>query len=257
MGKKFYVICLSVLSAGLLFSQSIKVTQPASGQNFRTGQAMTIQWTSSGISGHLGITLVKTDQSKRYVINLRVPQNKRTISYRIPAAVVPGSYYIVVGSSKTADISSIFTIQKPSRQTLNRTTLRAQAAPVKPKPDLIIERIEVSDRTPPYNEKRSRDELHFLVTVKNIGIQSCVNEFYVGFSHWGCNTDTWKWQEVHLDPLDRGATALKIIKVRGHSLPNGWKENPNLCIKVDVRNQVQESRESNNVKSLRITVVDN
>ena len=257
MGKMSYGILLLLVSVSLLFTQTIKVTQPAKGKVYQHGQMINIEWTSSGISGNVGIALVKTDQRKRYLINLRVPHGKRPFSYKIPASVIPGNYYIVVGNSKIAAISSGFAIQKPSQQTLNRTRLRTKAAPIKPKPDLIIEKIEVSDRTPPYNKIRSRDELHFLVTVKNIGTQSCVNEFYVGFSHWGCDTNTWKWQEVQLDPLDRGATTLKIIQVRAHSLPNGWKENPNLCIKVDVRNQVGESREYNNIKSLKIIVEDN
>jgi hypothetical protein len=253
---KRWFICLFLLSAGLLFNQSIRVTRPLPDQQFRTGQTMGIDWTASGISGHLAVVLVKTDQSKRYVISLRVQGNQNTVSYRIPATVIPGNYYVVVGCLKTAGMSSVFSIQKPSRQALNRTSIRAKAAPAESKPDLIIDRVDVSDRTPPYGEIRSRDELHFLVTVKNIGNQASEGEFYVGFSHWGCNTDTWKWQQVHLDPLNPGTTALKIIQVRGHDLPNGWKVNPDLCVKVDARNQIPESKESNNVKSIRVTVVD-
>jgi hypothetical protein len=256
MKKTAVIIALALVSSGLVFTQSIRVTQPARGQQFRTGQAMSIHWTASGISGHLAMALVKTDQTKRYMINLRIPQNRKTVSYRIPASVVPGNYYVVVGCGKTAGMSAVFTIQKPSQQALNRTSMRTKAAPIKPKPDLVITRVDVSDRTPPYNEIRSRDELHFLVTVKNIGNKASVNDFYIGFSHWGCNTGTWKWQRMHLGVLDPGKTVEMIIEVRGHDLPNGWKENPNLCVKVDARNQIQESRESNNVKSLRVTVVD-
>jgi len=245
-----------MLSAGLIFSQSIRVTQPARGQQFNTGQSISISWTASGITGHLAVALVKTDQTARYLVNQRIPLNRQTISYRIPATVVPGNYYIVVGCPQTVGMSPVFAIKKPSRQALDRTGFRAKAAPVQAKPDLIIDRLEVSDRTPPYDEKRSRDELHFLVTVKNIGNKASASEFYVGFSHWGCDTNTWKWQEIQIDPLDQGATKLIIIEVRGHDLPNGWKENPNLCIKVDARNQIQESLESNNTKRIGISVVD-
>jgi hypothetical protein len=253
---KRLLVCFYLLLAGLVYGQSIKVTQPQRGQNFRTGQDMSIRWTASGVAGHLAAALVKTDQSKRYVVDLRVPRNRQTISYRIPAGVVPGNYYVVVGCGQTAGMSGIFAIQKPSKQALNRTSMRAKAAPIKPRADLVIARIEVSDRTPPYNEIRSRDELHFLVTVKNIGNKASVNDFYIGFSHWGCNTSTWKWQRMHLGTLNPGKTVQMIIEVRGHDLANGWKQNPNLCVKVDVRNQVQESKESNNIKSLRVSVVD-
>jgi hypothetical protein len=256
MKKAFLLIGLFFVSAGLMSGQSIRVIRPTNGQQFRTGQTLNIQWTASGISGHLAMAMVKTDQSKRYIVNLRIPTNRNSLSYRVPATVIPGNYYIVVGCAKTAGMSRVFAVQKPSKQSLNRTTMRAKAAPVKSKPDLVIDRVEVSDRTPPYNEIRSRDELHFLVTVKNIGNKASVNDFYVGFSHWGCNTGTWKWQRMHLGALDPGKSVQMIIEVRGHDLPNGWKQNPDLCVKVDVRKQIQESRESNNIKSLRVSVAD-
>lgn len=243
-------IVLCLVSA--LLSQSIQVTQPAPGKVYLPGEEIRIQWRAMGISGQFGIALVRTDQQKRYTIGLNIARGHQTFSYKIPNNIEIGKYYIVVGSAETAAMSAIFTIQKGRSQSF----LRAKAVPPPPRPDLIIEHVEISDRNDPTDKILSRDELHFLVTVKNIGNKYSESEFYVGFSHWGCDTQRWEWQEVMLDSLDVGKTTLIILEVRGHDLPNGWKENPRVCIKVDARNQVLESNEGNNTNSLDLHVYD-
>lgn len=250
----FLIYFLILLVCGTL-AQTIRITQPDDRATFQPGQAIPIQWQSSGISSYFTLALVSTDQQVRIIINKRVPVTTNKISYTIPSSIAPGRYYVVVGSSQTAVMSACFSIQKSQSQVFNRATIKRQAAPVQPKPDLIVDYVEVSDRSQPYNEIHNRDEIHFLVTVKNIGNASSTEDFYVGFSHWGCNTETWKWQEINMGALDPGKTVLKIIEVRGHDLPNGWGANPDLCVKVDVRNQVTEIRESNNTKSIRLNVV--
>ncbi len=256
MRKELLGIILFLVSVGFICSQTIKVTQPNEGSVFQQGQEMRITWTSSGITGNVGIALVKTDQAERHVINLKVPCRNHFISYKIPASIAPGNYYIAIGNPETASASACFEIRKPAFQGL-RTTLKAKAVPPKPKPDLIIESIEISDRTSPYDKILNRDELHFIVTVKNIGTQACLDDFYLGLSTWGCNTDTWKWQEIYIGTLDSGAKVQTIIRVRGNSHISGWDDNANVCIKVDVRNQVAESSENNNTRGVHINVEGN
>ena len=250
-------ILFTLLLSGPAFSQNIKVTRPARGELFQPGKVITITWAGSGLSGHLGVALVKTDQSRRYLVSRRLSQGKRQMSYRIPNNTVAGTYYIAIGDSKTVAVSDCFVIRKTVQSNVTKSRVKARAGRVKPMPDLIIKSVEISDRTSPYNKIYSGDELHFLITVKNIGNKTCMNEFSVGLSTEGCNTDNWGWQRIQMDGLNKGATVLKIIEVKGNSHIPGWRNTRNVCIKVDVRKQVDESKEYNNAKTLTIPVVRN
>jgi hypothetical protein len=108
---KRLVIVLFLLIPVLVFSQTITVNSPSSGQIFKTGDVVTISWTTSGVSGNVKITLRTADDSTGYTITSSHPYNNSPYHYTVPATVAPGTYFVKIKDSvSTMGRSGLITI---------------------------------------------------------------------------------------------------------------------------------------------------
>jgi len=121
MKKLLTTTFILLIGVGLIFSQSITVTSPNGGENWDLGSTHNITWTSSGVSGNVGIKLFQNGTSLGYIAQ-NIPVSAGTYSWEIDEIIGVGpisagvNYQIQVKQSGVAgDLSNgNFTICTPS-----------------------------------------------------------------------------------------------------------------------------------------------
>ncbi|MCP5047036.1 MAG: hypothetical protein GY940_07675 [bacterium] len=91
-------------------SRVIRVTSPAGGETFNTGEAISIAWATVRISGEVKITLINSGDSTEYEIEAARSYDGSPLSYTIPGSVTPGTYYIKVEQGSVSGKSGNFII---------------------------------------------------------------------------------------------------------------------------------------------------
>ncbi len=121
MKKLLTMAFIMLIGIGLIFSQSITVTLPNGGENWDLGSTHNVTWTSSGVSGNVGIKLFRNGSSLGYIAQ-NIPVSAGTYSWEIEDIIGVGpisagaNYQIQVKQSGVAgDMSDgNFTICLPS-----------------------------------------------------------------------------------------------------------------------------------------------
>ncbi len=118
MKKLFLTMLVIAVSFGLVYSQSITVTSPNGGENWKLGSTHNVTWTSSGVSGTVGIKLFLDGTSLGYIA--QNVSNTGVFKWTIDSIIgkgkiVPGVKYQiqVKKNGVTGDLSNgMFTISK-------------------------------------------------------------------------------------------------------------------------------------------------
>ncbi len=75
---------------------SIVITNPMETGAFSIRGDMTIEWTTSGISGDVRVEMIEYEGSNQYTIRSSTPYNSSPLTYNIPDSVIPGTYRIKI-----------------------------------------------------------------------------------------------------------------------------------------------------------------
>jgi len=94
MKKLFLTMAVIAISFGVVYSQSITVISPNGGENWKLGSTHNVTWTSSGVSGNVGIKLFQDGTSLGYIAQ-NVP-NSGTYKWTIDNIIGKGK--IVAGA---------------------------------------------------------------------------------------------------------------------------------------------------------------
>jgi len=100
-------------------SKQINVISPTGGTVYSKGQQMIIEWTSTGITGNVKITLRKSDGSSGYTVVNSVAYNSSPYLYTLPNNIDSGSFFVKIkqgsvnGKSNNISIKGI-TVTSPS-----------------------------------------------------------------------------------------------------------------------------------------------
>jgi len=92
--------------------QSISVSSPNNSFYTRGVNSLHIDWTSSGITGNVKVTLRKADGSGGTVIRENVPYNSSSFEWAIPANTETGDYFVKVKQGEVFGVSRQFKILK-------------------------------------------------------------------------------------------------------------------------------------------------
>jgi len=82
MKKLLTLMFIMLVSIGMIYSQSITVTSPNGGENWDLGSTHNVTWTSSGVSGNVGIKLFQNGSSLGYIAQ-NVPVGSGSFSWTI------------------------------------------------------------------------------------------------------------------------------------------------------------------------------
>jgi hypothetical protein len=96
------------------FIGRITVNSPAKGSTLSIGDALSIDWSSQGITGDVKIGLVRADKSQIYVIDRAAPYGSSPYNYVIPGEIAPGDYVVAVKKGSAIGKSGKFTINPGS-----------------------------------------------------------------------------------------------------------------------------------------------
>lgn len=91
-------------------TSSITVIRPMAGEIYHRGNRMSIEWTTTGITGNVIITLKRSDGSGEYTITPATRYNNSPFNYRIPANVLTADYEIEIRQGPVYGLSGNFTI---------------------------------------------------------------------------------------------------------------------------------------------------
>jgi len=124
MNKVIYFFGILILLSGLIFSQSITVTNPHSGQTWYKGNTYTITWTKSG-SMNANVKIRLYQGSTKILGIIDSTPNNGSYSWTIPASLASGTYYIRIKTIDNAvyDNSDAFTIKSKSGINFNTNNL--------------------------------------------------------------------------------------------------------------------------------------
>lgn len=113
--KKIFIMFVALWMGGcLLLSQSITVTTPTSGEKYKFGDTILIDWTSVGITGDVKVTLWFSDKSSGKTLVYPCPYDSSPILYTIhPGVISAGDYFIRVkhDTSNVIGESGVFSIE--------------------------------------------------------------------------------------------------------------------------------------------------
>jgi len=97
--KKFLLFIFTALVfSGIIVAQSITVTSPNGRENWKLGSTHNVTWTSSGVSGNVGIKLFRNGNSLGYIA-LNIPVNSGSFSWKISKSSIIGGGAILAGSN--------------------------------------------------------------------------------------------------------------------------------------------------------------
>ncbi len=97
--KKILLFIFTVLVlSGMIAAQSITVTSPNGGENWKLGSTHNVTWTSSGISGKVGVKLFKNGNSLGYIA-MNIPVSSGRFSWKISKSGLIGGGVILSGSN--------------------------------------------------------------------------------------------------------------------------------------------------------------
>ena len=111
--KKSIFVFITVLSAALVFSQSITVTSPRGGENWEKGIAHNITWTSSGCTDtNVKINIFRNSIDTANFVEQITGPNSGTARWTIPAAYTTGRYILRVKTNDNICVgdSGVFNI---------------------------------------------------------------------------------------------------------------------------------------------------
>lgn len=122
MKKIIYLLEILLMLSGLIFSQSLNITSPHSGQAWYKGKTYTITWTKSGTMNNK--VKIRLMQGGTKILGITdSTANNGSYSWTIPSSVANGSYYIRVKTIDNAvfDDGSIFNIETKLPKLKNKT----------------------------------------------------------------------------------------------------------------------------------------
>lgn len=86
-------------------ASSIVITNPMETGAFSIRGDMTIEWTTSGISGDVRVEMVEYEGTNQYTIRSSTPYNSSPLVWPIPDSVVPGTYRIKISQGSLISFS--------------------------------------------------------------------------------------------------------------------------------------------------------
>lgn len=84
---------------------SIVISNPMETGAYSIRGDLTIEWTTSGISGDVRVEMVEYEGSNQYTIRSSTPFNSSPLTYNIPDSVVPGTYRIKISQGSLVAFS--------------------------------------------------------------------------------------------------------------------------------------------------------
>jgi len=121
MKKLFLSVLMIAVLFGMVYSQSITVTNPHGGENWIIGQHYTVTWSSTGVTGTVGVKLFQNGASIGYIE--QDVNNTGSYSWTINSIIGVGpitagsNYQIQIKKSGiTSGLSGMFTISNPPSQ---------------------------------------------------------------------------------------------------------------------------------------------
>lgn len=232
MKKGFVFICVLFGLFGLVFSQTITVTTPGSGENWERGSSYTIQWTINGtMDGRVKIRLY--DSTGRNMIRRVVDDTANDGSYgpwKVPDDITPGQYVIRVRTliDKVADDSAVFNISESKKVELTMANgpggKQLRQTPVFNKPDY---RDNIMPRISEINPAASTPGSPVILRGRNFGTGkgnkevfikgvSGINEYLMDIVWWTGNSIQAKVK----DGVQSGDYMLSIRSQAGELLSN-------------------------------------
>ena len=120
MKIKLLIFLVVLLTAGLIYTQSITIGSPNTNMNWEKGKSHRITWTTSGsVNAHVKIRLLKHSGVKVLNIAERVTTGNNEFSWFIPQTLNAGQYSIRVKAvdNSVSNDSPLFNITDPATPT--------------------------------------------------------------------------------------------------------------------------------------------
>ena len=109
MKKLLFFSLLIYIFIGICYSQSIIVTSPKGGENWKIGDTNDITWTSSGVTGDVTLKLYRGGTDLGRISANAIPASDGTYSWSI-AATLPNGNPVTVGSNYQVMVRSTATV---------------------------------------------------------------------------------------------------------------------------------------------------
>jgi len=98
MRKLFFSFVIIIFISGLIFTQSITITNPNGGERWNLGSTHIITWKSNGVTGNVGVKLFQNGKSLGYIAQ-NVPVGSGSGSFKWTISNIIGAGPITLGSN--------------------------------------------------------------------------------------------------------------------------------------------------------------